>query len=138
MTANPKQLYEKSDVSMLSERDIIILKLILCSGLYPNIAIPDESNYSRPASEQMYHTKTNRHISMNSFSVFTFRPELLQGFETDFNDSMCPERRMTEVVCFMKVLETHKPFIMNPLKIKALPVSLLFAQKLDISSGMIP
>ena len=34
-----------------------MLKVILCSGLYPQVAIPDEHNSYKPSTEQIYHTK---------------------------------------------------------------------------------
>lgn len=46
----------------MSPNQIVILKLILCSGLYPNIAFPDGANYGRKQSEQMYHTRKKRFV----------------------------------------------------------------------------
>lgn len=36
---------------------INLLKIILCSGLYPQVAISDECNTFKPNSEQVFHTK---------------------------------------------------------------------------------
>ena len=45
-------------------KDINLLKVILCSGLYPQLAIADPHNSHKADSEQMYHTKaSNRHIT---------------------------------------------------------------------------
>ena len=38
-------LLNKSDIDALSIKDINLIKLILCSGLYPNMSISDEANY---------------------------------------------------------------------------------------------
>jgi ATP-dependent RNA helicase DHX34 len=56
-----KNLVQQSDVSVLSERDVNILKLIIAAGLYPNLAISDEANYARPVTEHVYHSKGKRY-----------------------------------------------------------------------------
>jgi len=42
---------------MHSQKDNQLLKLIICSGLYPQIAIPDEFNSFKKDSDQIFHTK---------------------------------------------------------------------------------
>ena len=39
--------------------DVTLLKIILCSGLYPQVAIADEHNNFKPESEQIFHTKVS-------------------------------------------------------------------------------
>ena len=41
-------------------RDVNLLKIILCSGLYPNVAIADDCNSFKGNSEQAYHTKVSK------------------------------------------------------------------------------
>ncbi len=58
-----------NDVSALKEistdsqnyrsKDINMLKLILCSGLYPQVAIADEFNNYKRDGDQFFHTKVN-------------------------------------------------------------------------------
>ncbi len=43
----------------LSRRDINLLKIIICSGLFPQVAISDEHNSFKPDSEQAFHTKVS-------------------------------------------------------------------------------
>lgn len=38
-------------------KDINMLKLILCSGLYPQVAIADDFNTYKRDSDQFFHTK---------------------------------------------------------------------------------
>ena len=40
-------------------KDINMLKLILCSGLYPQVAIADEFNNYKRDSDQFFHTKVS-------------------------------------------------------------------------------
>ena len=41
----------------LSKNDMVLLKLVLTSGLYPQVAITDEHNSFKTDSEQCFHTK---------------------------------------------------------------------------------
>jgi hypothetical protein len=41
-------------------KDINMLKLILCSGLYPQVAIADEFNNYKRDCDQFFHTKVSR------------------------------------------------------------------------------
>jgi ATP-dependent RNA helicase DHX34 len=43
------------------------------------------------------------------------------------------EKNNLDLLCFVGLLETAKPYLINSIKVPALPSALLFAQKLDIS-----
>ena len=58
---NAEDLLNKSDIAALSIKEINLIKLLLCSGLYPNIAIADEANYYRKLQEQTFHTSSKRY-----------------------------------------------------------------------------
>lgn len=58
---NPEDLLNKSDILALSIKEINLIKLLICSGLYPNIAIADEANYYRKLNEQAFHTSSKRY-----------------------------------------------------------------------------
>lgn len=141
---DPKSILQHSDVSSLSYRDLIVLKLIICAGLYPNIAICDDANYARPLTEQVFHTKNKRFLNMIPNSVFYLHPELLHGTPSDAQqresgnqlENLHQSRIQKEVLCYVEILETNKPYIMNCVRIGALPVVLLFANKIDISSDL--
>jgi ribosomal protein L18E len=83
-----KRLVEQSDVSLLTLRDINVLKLIVAAGLYPNLAISDEANYARPITEHVYHSKAKRYyhlhsdkrfLSVQPTSVFAFNPKIIES-----------------------------------------------------------
>lgn len=46
----------KSRASSLSRREIELVKVILCSSLYPQLAIGDEHNPHRKSNELVFHT----------------------------------------------------------------------------------
>ena len=53
-------LKEKSTASQnYRSKDINMLKLILCSGLYPQVAIADEFNNYKRDCDQFFHTKVD-------------------------------------------------------------------------------
>jgi hypothetical protein len=54
------ELLKRTDVDTITASDLNLIKLILCSGLYPNIAISDEANYARKLQEQAFHTSNKR------------------------------------------------------------------------------
>lgn len=60
---DPKNLLENTDLKRVSKEHVKVLALIICSGLYPNIAIADEANYARPPTENVFHTKSKRFFS---------------------------------------------------------------------------
>ena len=49
--------------------DINLLKIILCSGLYPHVALADENNSGRSAAEQAFHTKVRIHQGQTEYLV---------------------------------------------------------------------
>lgn len=129
---DPTLLLEKSQVDTLTSLQINIIKMIVCSGLYPNISIPDEANHTKRASEQFYHTKNKRFLSMHPTSVFSTSPEgflpkiskLIKAsiwvilFIADGGEA--PIVRFKNVPCFLGCLETNKTYLMNIIKIPGL------------------
>lgn len=71
--SNPNDLLNKfSDVNTLSSRELNLLKLILCSGLYPNFAIADEHNAMKKLSEQVFHTRHKKVTNCRNYIVYFF------------------------------------------------------------------
>ncbi|KAI9351976.1 hypothetical protein BDR26DRAFT_318605 [Obelidium mucronatum] len=148
LSHNPVSLLAKSDSANLTKRDANLVRLVICSGLYPHIAIADDANAYRPASEQIYHTKTKRFVKMLPTSVFCVKPELLHPKEViapsntsnttekETLDSIRPKQELTELLCYLELLETNKPYLTNVLRVPAVPVCLLFAHRLDVNHDM--
>ena len=55
-----ENLLRRSDTGNLTERDVGLVKLVVCSGLYPHYAVTDDANHARRISEQVYHTKAKK------------------------------------------------------------------------------
>ncbi|TPX47708.1 hypothetical protein SeLEV6574_g02520 [Synchytrium endobioticum] len=142
---DPKHLLEKSSVASLTNRDIAVLKLILCSGLYPQLAIRDDANAHKRATEHVFHTKTKRFIFMHPSSVFAVHPEFLLpmgegpklpptapgGF--DRMRSVTADSKTPELLCFVELLQTTKPFLTNVFRVPAVSACLLFARSMHVS-----
>ncbi|KAG4100829.1 P-loop containing nucleoside triphosphate hydrolase protein [Neocallimastix lanati (nom. inval.)] len=72
-------LQENSDISNLTSSDKNLLKIIMCCGLYPNLAIADSANPMRKDNEQNFHTKNKSFIYMHPSSIYYSKPELLHS-----------------------------------------------------------
>ncbi|KAJ3140484.1 DEAH (Asp-Glu-Ala-His) box polypeptide 34 [Geranomyces variabilis] len=131
------------DVGSLIARDINILKLVICSGLYPNQAIPDDANQARDPRDQVFHTHTKRFLAMHPTSVFAETPELVHPCvapvaapateDPPTLESLRPRSYVTETLCYVELLETTKPYLVNVLRVPALGSCLLFAEAIDIA-----
>lgn len=108
-------------------RDTNVLKIVLCSGLYPQLAMADDCNSYRRDSEQVFHTKSKPFVVLHPTSVFATNPEYLQP----------PEGRKEnvgqEVLAYVDLLETNKPYLVNVMRTPALQTLTLFSQNLDTS-----
>jgi hypothetical protein len=63
LTNDVQQL--KSRASSLSEKEIQLVKLILCSSLYPQLAIGDEHNAYRKSNEIVFNTPSKSFSSID-------------------------------------------------------------------------
>ena len=108
-------------------RDINLLKIILCSGLYPNLALPDENNTNKRDSEQLFHSKAKQFLQVLPTSVFASRPQLLQLTESPVN---------YQLLTYVSLLETSKPYLVQAMRVPALQTLMLFAQSLDTNADL--
>jgi hypothetical protein len=138
-------LLSRSDVSVLSSSDVNLIKLVLCSGLYPNISISDSANYARKLSEQTFHTSSKKFLSMHPTSVFSYNPEAIQPVPPSNSASEIKEDTLSslhgrvenkELLCYLQLLETTKPYLTNAFRIHGLHACLLFARTIDINHSM--
>ncbi|NWY63238.1 DHX34 helicase, partial [Chionis minor] len=141
--------------SVLSSSQLALLKLVLCRGLYPHLAVPDPLNTGRKDSDQLFHTKTKQGVVLHPTSVFATNPELLHvkegrergGAKGEVNpdpagislgtggvfqlsscfvipaDSTEGLSRHHQLLAFLSLLETTKPYLVNCVRIPALHVS---------------
>ncbi|XP_063815457.1 probable ATP-dependent RNA helicase DHX34 [Pseudophryne corroboree] len=123
----------------LSSKELSLLKLVVCNGLYPQLALPDNFNTCRKDSDQVFHTRTKQGIVLHPTSVFSCNPELLQvesnREETAPNDSKTKGHSSKhQIVGFVSLLETNKPYLVNCVRLPALQGLLLLARSLDTST----
>ena len=142
LTHNLNKLQQSSSRHRkLTLRDTILLKLIICSGLYPQVAIPDESNPWRKDSEQIFHSKQKQFLGLHPTSVYSLRPQLLsQKYDQESEDDT-PRKvvegqfvESKEILAYVSLLETNKAYIMNAMRIPALQTLLLLSRNLDTNS----
>ena len=75
-----------SGVATASLQHIMLLKLILCSGLSPQLALSDEFNNYKSTSEQLYHTRAKPFTILHPMGVFANHPDVLQLQDHDTVD----------------------------------------------------
>ncbi|XP_062491981.1 probable ATP-dependent RNA helicase DHX34 [Pezoporus occidentalis] len=122
----------------LASSQLPLLKLVLCRGLYPQLALPDHFNGSRKDSEQLFHTRSKAGVVPHPTSVFATSPELLHPKEKgERGGGRDPEQGLShrhQLLAFVSLLETTKPYLVNCVRVPALQALLLFSQSLDTSA----
>ncbi|XP_012990989.2 probable ATP-dependent RNA helicase DHX34 [Esox lucius] len=130
---NVSELQEAAAASQdLSSRQQALLKLLLCRGLYPQLALPDEHNATRKDSEQVFHTRNKQGVVIHPTSVFASDPEVLHVPEEGNREG--PDKGDSsrhQLLAFVTLLETNKPYISNCVRVPALQALLLVANSLD-------
>ncbi|XP_053681351.1 probable ATP-dependent RNA helicase DHX34 [Anopheles nili] len=126
-----------SGATACSYRDLMTLKLILVSGLYPQVAIADEFNYCKNLSEQFFHTRSKPYVSLHPLSFFGNNAQLLQLTDGEIEDkpigfkSRQPLSSRHQIVCYLTLLETNKSYLTNTLRMPAAQTLLLFAHTIE-------
>lgn len=136
---NQKNLLEiekSCEISSLS--DIMMLKIILCSGLYPQVAIGDLHNNYKQGSEQVFHTFSKPAVILHPNGVFSSQPDLLEIPESEYvelpgNSSLlrCMASSRHQLLAYVSLLETNKPYIVDTLRVSAVQTLLMFAHNID-------
>ncbi|XP_054169155.1 probable ATP-dependent RNA helicase DHX34 [Oppia nitens] len=122
-----------------SNRDITLMKLILSNGLHPQLTIGDEHNTYRPDSDQMFHTKDKPFVTLHPNGVFAIEPDLLRLSKTDeqlkgfssSSSSSGPVSSRYQLIAYVSLLETTKPYLCNCVRIPAAHVLLLVSNAID-------
>ena len=134
-----RQLMESSRA--VSYSDVTMLKLIITSGLYPQLALADEFNNYKGGSDQLFHTKVKPFNVLHPNSFFSAHPEVLMVDGLDivhlpkFNSKQ-PASSKHQLLVYMSLLETTKPYLTASMRMPALPCLLLFSHSLDTSVTM--
>lgn len=141
------QLSEQANASRrMAMKDVTLLKVVLCSGLYPQVAIADEYNSFKRESDHVYHTRSKGFVLLHPTSVFATNPEALQLKETQVKDTpvgvgvggkSSNKGHLSnghQLIAFVSLVETTKPYLMNAMRVPALQTTLLFAQSIDTNA----
>ncbi|CAH2087005.1 unnamed protein product [Euphydryas editha] len=125
-----------------SGRDLIMLKLVLCRALYPQVAVADEYNHCKSVSEQLFHTWSKPFVFLHPTSIFGKNPRLLQLTDADVQTdepfgykSRQPLSSKHQILCYLSLLETTKPYIVNSMRMPAAQTLLLLAHSIDTNIG---
>ncbi|KAK2718300.1 probable ATP-dependent RNA helicase DHX34 [Artemia franciscana] len=119
-------------------KELLVLKLILCSSLFPQVAIGDEHNSYKSGSEQLFHTRGKPFTTLHPMSYFANNPEVLQLTEADIVDIPGFQRKNPvsskhQLLCYMTLLETTKPYLINTLRLPAAQTLFLSSNAVDTS-----
>ncbi|GAA5796705.1 hypothetical protein HPULCUR_002080 [Helicostylum pulchrum] len=123
----------QSRATSLSDKDIELVKLVICSSLYPQLAIGDEHNAYRKSNEIMFNTSAKNFLSLHPSSVVASNPEWVQGLEDHIrkDDKTVEEALYHQLLCYLQLLETSKPYILNITRVPGIHVLLLFGKIID-------
>ncbi|KAF7726559.1 DEAH (Asp-Glu-Ala-His) box polypeptide 34 [Apophysomyces ossiformis] len=134
VTNNIKSL--QSRATALSDCDIHLIKICLCSALYPQLAIGDEHNPYRKSNEIVFHTPVKNFLSPHPTSVIASHPDWVQGLGDNVRkDDLQVEQSMYhQLLCYLQLLETNKPYILNVTRVPGIHILLLFAKTIDTNS----
>uniref|UniRef100_A0A452S290 Probable ATP-dependent RNA helicase DHX34 n=1 Tax=Ursus americanus TaxID=9643 RepID=A0A452S290_URSAM len=121
----------------LTREQMALLKLVLGRGLYPQLAVPDPFNSSRKDSDQIFHTQAKQGTVLHPTCIFASSPEVLhtrepeaRGGEVSRDDKDKLSSRH-QLLTFVSLLETNKPYLVNCVRVPALQSLLLFSRSLD-------
>ncbi|KAM4801595.1 putative ATP-dependent RNA helicase DHX34 [Urocitellus parryii] len=126
-----------SSAQDLTRDQLTMLKLVLGRGLYPQLAVPDAFNSGRKDSDQVFHTQAKQGAVLHPTCVFASNPEVLHTQEqeaagpTGSRDDKDKMSSKHQLLTFVSLLETNKPYLVNCVRIPALQSLLLFSRSLD-------
>ncbi|KAL0277553.1 UNVERIFIED_CONTAM: hypothetical protein PYX00_004798 [Menopon gallinae] len=130
-----------NNVNVATFKNLTIIKIVYCSGFYPQFAIADEFNTCR--SDQLFHTKTKSHVSLHPMSHFGLHPNILKLEDGDivipntkikYNGKQFSSKHKT--ICYSSLLETNKIYLTNMIQMPALQCFLFFAKTIDTSFNL--
>ncbi|KPJ03134.1 putative ATP-dependent RNA helicase DHX34 [Papilio xuthus] len=131
-----------SGSSASSGRDLIMLKIVLCRALYPQVAIADEFNHCKSVSDQLYHTYSKPFVFLHPTSYFGKNGRILQLTEADIQTDTPPGYKSKlalsarhQLLCYLSLLETTKPYIVNSMRMPAAQTLLLLSHSIDTNCG---
>lgn len=125
-----------------THKDLVLLKLILTSGLYPQIAIEDEFNTSKTVADRLYHTKTKNYVFLRPLSYFATNTEVLELHNDDIEVpppgyfSRRPISKKHQLLVYQSILETKKVYLVNVMRMPLVQTLLIFAKTIATNATL--
>ncbi|XP_017089101.2 probable ATP-dependent RNA helicase DHX34 isoform X1 [Drosophila bipectinata] len=123
-------------------RDVMLLKLLIASGFYPQLAVGDEFNYCKGGAQQFFHSRLKPFLSQHPNSHFAKYFDLLQLSDSDmltkphYYSTKHPLSSRHQILCYQSLLETAKPYLMNCIRLPCAQTLLLFGFAIDTNAGL--
>ena len=106
------------------------------------MALADDFNSYKPGTEQLFHTRAKPFTALHPMGVFANHPESLQLADRDIidvpgtkSDKMVVSSKH-QILLFVTLLETNKPYLVNAFRMPAVQTLLLFSQSVDTTSDL--
>jgi hypothetical protein len=106
------------------------------------VALADDFNSYKLGSEQLFHTRAKPFTALHPMGVFANHPESLQLADRDIidvpgtkSDKMVVSSKH-QILLFVTLLETNKPYLVNAFRMPAVQTLLLFSQSVDTNSDI--
>lgn len=122
-------------------RDLNMLKLIVTAGLYPQLAIADEFNGSKGGADMLFHTRVKPFNVLHPNCIFAASPEYVTLESMDIVQvpgfpAKYPASAKHQILVYLSLLETNKPYVMNSMRMPALQTLLLFSHAVDTNASV--
>lgn len=125
-----------------SYKELMMLKIVLASGLYPQIAIEDEHNTSKTVSEKLYHTKNKNYVFLRPMSIFALYPDILDLHNDDIEIpppgyfSKRPISKKHQILVYQSILKTKKIYLVNVMRMPGLQTLLLLSKTIATNATL--
>lgn len=131
------------DKAALDRRRTALLKYTLCCGLYPQFAAADRFNQFRRSSEAVYHTSSNQQALLHPSSCLDTGagaggPAVVReggGVLAAAPPPAAPPSPCA-LYCYMKLLETRRPYLTGVFVVEGLQTLLLLARRIDVTETL--
>ena len=110
--------------------------VIVILGLYPQLALADEFNHAKGGPDQLFHTRVKPFNVLHPNSIFASNPQsiALEDIDTVYVAGFpekYPVSAKHQILVYMSLLETNKPYVVNAIRMPALQTLLLFSRTID-------
>ncbi|KRT86607.1 helicase [Oryctes borbonicus] len=125
-----------------SYKDLMKLKIVLATGLYPQIAVEDEHNCSKTVNEKLYHAKNKNYVFLRPMSIFTLYPDILDLHNDDVEIpppgyfSKRPISKKHQILIYQSILKTKKIYLVNVMRMPGLQTLLLLSKTIATNATL--